>query len=192
MDAMSIAPEQVKAPADDAVLFRSSPARTFAALFVILLLTYLATVPIVSLILGGTRDPWWSTLAQAAVIGALVAGAYAVSARAALRTWVRVSAGGLELAAQGSDPVLLAWDDIATVLVRRSGLRIVLDVTPVDLDTVHPVQGEGSGWPALHDTSEGATFTADLTHLWPAPRALRRELARRLPEAGTTAQFPGK
>ena len=158
----------------------------------LLLLTYLATVPIVSLILGGTHDPWWSTLAQAAVIGALVAGAYAVSARAALRTWVRVSAGGLELAVQGSDPVLLAWDDIATVLVRRTGLRTVLDVTPVDLDTVHPVQGEGSGWPALHDTSEGATFTADLTHLWPPSRALRRELARRLPETGTTAQFPAK
>jgi hypothetical protein len=192
MDAMSIAPEQVKAPAADAVLFQSSRARTFAALFVILLLTYLATVPIVSLILGGTRDPWWSTLAQAAVIGALVAGAYAVSARAALRTWVRVSAGGLELAVQGSDPVLLAWDDIATVLVRRAGLRTVLDVTPVDLDAVHPVQDEGSGWPALHDTSEGATFTADLTQVWPGPRALRRELARRLAETGTTAQFPAK
>jgi hypothetical protein len=177
---MSIAPEQVKPPADDAVLFRSSPARTFAALFVILLLTYLAAVPIVSLILGGTRDSWWSTLAQAAVIGALVAGAYAVSARAALRTWVRVSAGGLELAAQGSDPVLLAWDDITNVLVRRAGLRTVLEVTPVDLDTVHPVQGAGSGWPALHDTSEGATFTADLSQVWPGPRALRRELARRL------------
>jgi hypothetical protein len=192
MDAMSIAPEQVKAPADDAVLFRSSPARTFAALFAILLLTYIATVPIVSLILGGTRDPWWSTLAQAAVIAALVAGGYAVSARAALRTWVRVSAGGLELAVQGSDPVLLAWDDIATVLLRRSGPRTVLDVTPVDLDTVHPVQGEGSGWPTLHDTSGGATFTADLTQIWPGPRALRRELARRLAETGTTAQFPGE
>jgi hypothetical protein len=105
---------------------------------------------------------------------------------------VRVSAGGLELAVQGSDPVLLAWDDIATVLVRRAGLRTVLDVTPVDLDTVHPVQDEGSGWPALHDTSEGATFTADRTPVWPGPRALRRELARRLAKTGTTAQFPAR
>jgi hypothetical protein len=176
---MSIAPEQVQAPATDAVLFRSSPARTFGVLFVVLLVTYLASVPIVNLILGGSTDSWWSTLAQAVVISALAAGAYAVSSRATLTTWVRVSAGGLELAAQGSDPVLLAWEDIASVAVRRAGLRSVLDVTPVDLDTVHPVQSDGPGGPALRDTPAGATFTADLTQLWPGPRALRRELARR-------------
>jgi hypothetical protein len=174
---MSIAPEQVVAPAEDAVLFRSSPARTFTALFAVLMITYLGTVPIVNLILGGSPDSWWSAAAQAAVIGAGVAGAFSVSSRAALTTWVRVSAGGLELAAQGSDPVLLAWADIAAVAVRRHGLRTVLEVTPVDLDTVHPVQGAYSGWPALHDTNEGATFTADLTQIWPGPRALRRELA---------------
>ena len=180
MKTMSIEPEQVQAPADDAVLFHSSPTRTFVAMFVILVVTYLAAVPIVNLILGDATDSWWSTLVQAVVIGALVAGAYAVSARGALTTWVRVSAAGLELAAQGSDPVLLAWDDIATVVVRRTGLRTVLDVTPVDLYTVHPVQGEGPGWPTLHDTNEGATFIADLTQVWPGPRALRRELARRM------------
>jgi hypothetical protein len=180
MDSMSIAPEQVEAPAGDAVLFRSSPARTFAALFAILMITYLAAVPIVNLILGDTTESWWSTLTQAAVIGALAAGAYALSARAALSTWVRVSAGGLELAVQGSDPVLLAWADIATVVVRRTGLRTVLDVTPVDLDTVHPVQGDGPGGPALRDTPDGATYTADLTQVWPGPVALRRELARRM------------
>jgi hypothetical protein len=180
MDSMSIAPEQVEAPADDAVLFRSSPARTFVALFVILMITYLATVPIVNLILDDAADSWWSTVAQAVVIGAVAAGAYAASARSALTTWVRVSAGGLELAAQGSDPVLLAWADVASVEVRRTGLRTVLDVTPVDLDTVHPVQGEGSGWPALRDSPRGVTFTADLTQVWPGPRALRRELARRM------------
>jgi hypothetical protein len=176
---MSIAPDQVKAPATDAVLFRSSPARTFGTLFAILLVTYLAAVPIANLILGDPTD-WWSTLAQAVVLAALAAGAYAASACATLTTWVRVSAGGLELAAQGSDPVLLAWEDIATVAVRRTRFRVLLDVTPVDLDTVHPVQGEGLGWPALRDTTDGATFTADLTQVWPGPRALRRELARRL------------
>jgi hypothetical protein len=181
MEGMSIAPEQVEAAAGDAVLFRSSPARTFAALFVILLITYLTAAPIVDLILGGTGDPWWSTLVQGVVIGALVSGAYATSSRAALTTWVRVSTGGLELAAQGSDPVLLAWEDVATVVVRRTGPRTVLDVTPVDLDRVHPVAGEGSGWPTLRDTDEGATFTADLTQVWPGPRALRRELARHRP-----------
>src|SRR3954451_23496896 len=110
MGGMSIAPEQVEAPARDAVLFRSSPLRTFAALFVILLLSYVAVSPVVALIVGSDGDPWWSTALQAVVIAGLVAGGYAFSPRAALTTWVRVSAGGLELAAQGSDPILLAWE----------------------------------------------------------------------------------
>jgi hypothetical protein len=177
---MSIAPEQVEAPAVDTVLFRSSPARTFALMFGILLVTYLVTAPIVTLLVGDLGDPWWSTVLQAVVIGALVAGAYAFTARAALTTWVRVSAGGLELAAQGSDPVLLSWADIATVVVRRTGLRTVLEVTPLDFDRVHPVQGDGPGWPTLIETTAGTAFTADLTQVWPGPRALRRELARRM------------
>jgi hypothetical protein len=177
---MSIAPEQVVAPADDAVLFRSSPPRTFVLLFGILVVAYLATTPLVSALVGDSGDPWWSTLLQAVVLGAVIAGAYALSARAALTTWVRISTGGLELAAQGSDPVLLAWSDIATVVIRRTGLRTVLEVTPVDLDRVHPVQGEGPGWPTLTETRTGTAFTADLTQVWPGPRALRRELARRM------------
>jgi len=177
---MSIAPEQVVAPADDAVLFRSSPSRTFSLLFGILVVTYVASTPLVSALVGDTGDAWWSTLLQAVVLSAVVAGAYACSARAALTTWVRISAGGLELAAQGSDPVLLAWSDIATVVIRRTGLRTVLEVTPVDLDRVHPVQGEGPGWPTLTETRTGTAFIADLTQVWPGPRALRRELARRM------------
>jgi hypothetical protein len=177
---MSIAPEQVEAPARDAVLFRSSPLRTFAAVFVILLVSYAAASPLVALIVGGTGDSAGSTALQAVVIGAVVAAAYAYSSRAALETWVRVSAAGLELAAQGSDPIMLAWEDIDSVVVRRVGLRTVLDVTPVDLDRVHPVQGEGPGWPAMEVTESGEAFAADLSELWPGPRKLRRELARRL------------
>jgi hypothetical protein len=177
---MSIAPEQVEAPARDAVLFRSSPLRTFLAVFVILLVSYVAASPLVALVAGGGGDSWSSTVLQAIVIGAVVSGAYAYSCRAALDTWVRVSAAGLEMAAQGSDPILLAWADIESVVVRRVGLRTVLDVTPVDLDRVHPVQGEGPGWPAMEVTDHGEAFAADLSELWPGPRKLRRELARRL------------
>jgi hypothetical protein len=178
---MSIAPEQVEAPATDPVTFRSSPMRTFLLLFVILVVTYAATAPIVSLVVDDPGDAWWVTGVQAVVIGALVAGGYAVSARAALTTWVRVSAGGLELAAQGSDPVLLDWADIDTVVIRRTGLRTLLEVTPVDLDRVHPLQGEGPGWPVMAETGTGTAFRADLTQVWPGPRALRRELAHRMP-----------
>jgi hypothetical protein len=180
MGGMSIAPEQVEAPARDAVLFRSSPLRTFAAVFAILIVSYVAVSPLVAVIAGGDGTPWWSTVLQAVVIGAVVAGGYAYSSRAALRTWVRISATGLELAAQGSDPILLAWSDIDSVVVRRVGLRTILDVTPVDFDRVHPVQGAGPGWPAVEATEAGVAFAADLSEVWPGPRRLRRELARRL------------
>jgi hypothetical protein len=181
---MSIPPEEVEAPADDAILFRSSPWRTFSLMFAVLLVAYVAVSPLVTLVLGAEGDPWWSTLLQGAVLAAVVSGLYGVSARSALNTWVRASSGGLELAAQGSDPVLLAWPDIDHVVVRRDGLRTVLDVTPVDLDRVHPVSEEDEGWPAIRDDDADPqgrpAFTADLTQVWPGPRALRRELARRM------------
>jgi hypothetical protein len=181
MKGMSIAPEQVEAPATDAVLFRSSPWRTFIAIFALLMISFGAVSPIVALMAGGTGNPWWQTAVQAAAISILAAGGYAWSTRGALKTWVRISSGGLELAAQDSDPILLAWPDIAHVTVRRQGIRSVLEVTPVDLDRVHPVQGEGPGGPAMTETGGGTAFTADLTEVWPGPRALRRELARHLP-----------
>ncbi len=177
---MPIAPEQVEAPARDAVLFRSSPVRTFVVLFALLMVSFGAVSPVLSLIFGGTGDPWWQTALQAGLISAVFAGGYAYSTRASLATWVRISSGGLELAAQESDPVLLAWPDIATVRVRRVGLRNVLDVVPVDLDSVHPMQDETVGWPTMTETPDGTAFTADLSEVWPGPRRLRRELARHL------------
>jgi hypothetical protein len=180
---MSIAPEEVLAPATDAVLFRSSPARTFVTVLLLLMVSFGLVSPIVAMIVGGTGNPWWQTALQAAVISCLAAGCYAWSTRASLKTWIRISSGGLELAAQGSDPVLLAWPDIAGVQVRRSGLRSVLEVTPVGMDRVHPVDGEQAGGPPMSETTPAPAFTADLSELWPGPRALRRELARRLPPA---------
>jgi len=182
MKGMSIAPEQVEAPAADAVLFRSSPWRTFIAVFLLLMVSFAAVSPIVALAVGGTGNPWWQTFAQAASISVVAAGAYAWSTRGALRTWIRISSGGLEVAAQDSDPILLAWEDIESVVVRRSGLRSVLEVTPVDLDRVHPVDDDrGPGGPALTLTGDGPAFTADLSEVWPGPRALKHELARRMP-----------
>jgi hypothetical protein len=180
MGTMSVAPEQVQAPAGDAVLFRSSPTRSGAVLFAVLVATYLAVAALGNLVLGDPVGSWWLTLLQAVLLGAGVAALYLVTAGSTLATWVRVSDGGLEVAAQGSDPVLLAWPDVAGVVIRRSGFRTVLEVTPADLDRVHPVQDESAGWPPLAETPAGPAFTADLTQVWPGPRALRRELARRL------------
>jgi hypothetical protein len=184
MKGMSIAPEQVAAPATDTVLFRSSPWRTFAAVFALLMVSFGAVSPFVALLAGGTGNPWWQTGLQAGGISLVAAVLYAWSTRGALRTWIRISSGGLEVAAQDSDPILLAWPDIAHVQVRRQGIRSILEVTPMDLDRVHPVQGDGPdgpGGPAMTETADGPAFTADLTEVWPGPRALRRELARHLP-----------
>jgi len=182
MESMSVAPEEVEAPAADAVVFRSAPWRTFLAVFMVVAVAYAAVSPLVGRLLGAD-DRWWMTLVQASVIGVLVAGGFGLSARSSLTTWVRVSGAGLELAAQGSDPILLAWPDIGHVTVRRDGARTVLDVTPVDLDRVHPVDRTGPGWPTMTETASGTAFTADLTQIWPGPRALRRELSRRMEPA---------
>jgi hypothetical protein len=180
MEIMSMAPEQVQAPAGDAVLFRSSPLRTGTVLFAVLVVAYVAVAALGNMALGGPDEPLWSTLLQATIVSATVAGVYLVTARSTLATWVRVSDGGLELAAQGSDPVLLAWPDVADATIRRSGLRTVLEVTPVELDRVHPVQDQDEGWPPLAENRAGPAFTADVTQVWPGARALRQELSRRL------------
>lgn len=181
---MPIAPEQVEAPARDAVLFRSSPVRSFLVIFVLLMISFALVSPVVALLGGdggGMGQPWWQTGLQAGAIAALAAGAYAYSTRGSLTTWVRVSSGGLELAAQDSDPILLAWTDIRHVTVRREVFKNLLEVTPIDFDRVHPVQGEEVGPPAVAETPEGQSFTADLSEIWPGPRRLRRELAKYLP-----------
>ncbi|WP_306204296.1 hypothetical protein [Actinoplanes sp. RD1] len=178
---MSIPPEEVEAPAQDAVLFRSHPLRTCAVIFAALLVSYVAVSPLVAWLLGAPAESWWETVLEGLAIAVITSGIYGVTARSSLRTWVRSSSAGLELAAQGSDPVLLAWQDIDHAVIRRDGFRMVLDVTPVDLDRVHPVSEEDEGWPALLQEPDGSTaFTADLTQVWPGPRALRRELSRHL------------
>ncbi|MEU4562131.1 hypothetical protein AB0F72_27420 [Actinoplanes sp. NPDC023936] len=173
---MSFAPEEVEAPARDAVLFRSAPVRAFLMVFAALLVAYLVVSPVVARFARDTGEPWWVTAVQAAAVAAGAAGVYTLSARGSLQTWVRVSEAGLELAAQDSDPILLEWRDVAAVVIRRAGLRTVLEVVPADLDTVHPVQDAADGAPPLTDTPRGPAFTADLSQLWPTSRALRREL----------------
>ena len=64
---------------------------------------------------------------------------------------------------------------------KDEGFRNLLEVTPVDMDSVHPVQGAEAGPPALAETPDGQSFTADLSEVWPSPRRLRRELAKHLP-----------
>ena len=78
-----------------------------------IVVAYLAVSPLAGMLFGGAGDPVVGDRAAGRRRSAtLIAGAVALSARSSLTTWVRVSAAGLELAAQESDPVLLAWADI--------------------------------------------------------------------------------
>ncbi|MFI5493592.1 hypothetical protein [Actinoplanes sp. NPDC051859] len=71
----------------------------------------------------------------------------------------------------------MTWPDIDRAVVHRVGLPTVLDVTPADLDRVHPIADGSDGWPAPHDEADGTlAFTAVLTCMGPA-RALRRQLS---------------
>ncbi|GGL19267.1 hypothetical protein [Mangrovihabitans endophyticus] len=178
-----IKPEQVTEPPGETKLFRSAPLRTFLVFFVIMLVVYVAVSPLVDLVLGASPDSWRATLAQGAIVAALVAGGWAVTARSARATWVRTSDDGLEIASQGSDPVMLHWADVDAAVVHRRGTRMVLEVMPSDMDRVHPVQDNDNGWPAMTETESGTAFTVELSQVWPGPRALRRELARHLTAA---------
>ncbi|MBM2623391.1 hypothetical protein JIG36_48645 [Actinoplanes sp. LDG1-06] len=96
------------------------------------------------------------------------------------RTWVRISSGGIELAADGGDPILLDWSETSSAQVRRRGLWAVLDVVPTDPDSVRSTDPHRD-LPRLRDTADGTAFTVPVGSLRPGPAALRSALVRHLP-----------
>lgn len=118
---MTTSPEDVAAPADDTLVFRTSRARIFAFTIIGFLVVWPAGNLMASWWLGDdTADPWWSVLLQAALTGTAVAALSPFIAPGRPQTWIRTSSGGLELSSAGGDPILLAWDDISHIQVRRS------------------------------------------------------------------------
>lgn len=171
-------PDDVTAPAADTRLFRSSP--TWAS--VILLCAAVPVAAFVSLgfeLLDGTAMSL--RLMAAAVVDVLpymvIAALVAAWQLARRRTWMRTSSGGMELAVHGGDPVLLDWSEIVSARVRRRWLWAVLEVVPVDLDTVRSVE-PGRDLPRMRETDAGTAFTVGAGSLRPGPAALRTEIAR--------------
>ncbi|MBG0564316.1 hypothetical protein [Actinoplanes aureus] len=162
----------VAAPASGAALFRVSWVLSIVRLSGIFWLVYLVIQPLVGLALGAERDPWWVLLLQGAIYSALAAGGMALLPRSPFHNWVRISDGGLELCAAGSDPILLAWPDVASVEVRRQGLRTVLRVTPVEMSRVQRADVH-YGLPRVRN----GAFIADVGLLRPGVDVLRRALA---------------
>jgi hypothetical protein len=171
---MTTTPEDVAAPAGDVTVFRGSPARTFAVMFVSFLIVWPVVNVLISWLLGDADpDPWWGVLLQAALIGAGVAAMLTFVTPGPPATWIRTSSGGLELSAAGSDPIHLAWADITHIAIRRKLLRRFLEVTPVDMGRVNRVR-DGHGLPRSQD----GVFIVDLSRVAPGPQSLRRELVR--------------
>ena len=171
-------PDDVAAPAADAVLFHSAPGWVF-------LTTLLVAVPIMAAggvlieLLDGAGLGWrdWAAAAADALPLALLIAALAAAQVWQRRTWVRISSGGVELAARGGDPVLLDWAEIVSARVRRRWLWTVLDVVPVDPYNVRSVEPQRDP-PRMRDTGYGAAFTVEVGGLRPGPAALRAALAR--------------
>ena len=170
---MTTEPDEVYAPAGDPILFRVSRSWSLARMFAVALVIYPIVQPLVILALGGDVDFGWVLIVQAVVMSALFAGISAVMRPSPFNTWIRVSAGGLELCAGGRGPVLLTWPDVASVRVRRRGLRTLLEVTPVEMRRVHRADAR-DGQPPVRDGS----FVADVGLLRPGIGVLRRELDR--------------
>ena len=172
-------PDDVTAPAADTRLFRSSP--TWVTLILLCVAVPVAAFASLGLELLDGAAMSRRLMAEAVVdvlpytvVAALVT-VWQLSRR---RTWVRISSGGMELAAHGGDPVLLDWSEIVSARVRRRWLWAVLEVVPVDLDTVRSVD-PGRDLPRVRETDAGTAFTVEAGILRPGPTALRAELARR-------------
>ncbi|WP_344618624.1 hypothetical protein [Dactylosporangium salmoneum] len=102
------------------------------------------------------------------------------------RDWLRISSAGLELASQGSYPMLVRWPALETVrLVRRWGTPS-LEATPTGPHGVAVPAGSPSmPRPRTHDGRDTFTVVTWLTQ--PGRAALRSALERHLPPAAMPA-----
>ncbi len=171
-------PDDVTAPAADSQLFRSSPT-WYLLIYVPAMLLGVTAVSLLIDLLDGVDLSWRHLgVKAAALLPATAAGAgffaWQIWRR---RSWVRISSGGVELAADGGDPILLDWSEIISARIRRRGLWAVLDVVPADPDTVHSTDSHRD-LPRMRDTADGTAFTVQVGVLQPGPTALRTALAR--------------
>ncbi|RZU54474.1 hypothetical protein EV385_6425 [Krasilnikovia cinnamomea] len=155
------------------VLFRTR--RWSTALVVVAILTTAVALVLTACgaLLGAVPAPDWGLLLVLAF--PTCCGLVSTVARWHRPVWVRVCDAGIELA-QGGVPIFVAWDNVASAVVRHRGLFAVLDVVPVALDQVSTSAPQGNV-PPVQLLPQGAGFRVDVGELCPGPRALRRVLA---------------
>lgn len=178
----SLGPEDVAAPAPDAVLFRDSVPR---ALF-ILVPTVVAGWTLMALLLSAPsgHGVGWDHLGSLPLpVAAALAGFGGAAWRLRGRpTWIRVSALGIELAQRG-DPVFVAWPQIASARVRGRWIFAALEVIPVDLYAVGCAL-PSRDLPRIRYTRGVAVFRVEAGTMRPGLSALRAVLARHRPPQG--------
>ncbi|HLL64426.1 MAG TPA: hypothetical protein VK453_01630 [Micromonosporaceae bacterium] len=183
-------PDDVTAPAADARLFRSSPTWLFVIVVLLTLPTNVGLQLLLQLLDGAPAgSPQAAEALPSALAFAVMAGGAAAWLLWRRRTWVRISSGGIELAALGGDPILLDWSEIVAVRVRGHWLRTVLDVVPVALHAVRSAE-PARDLPRVRDTADGAAFSVDVGALRPGPATLRAELARHTARSATRGSGP--
>jgi hypothetical protein len=94
-------------------------------------------------------------------------------------SWVRTSAGGLECADLGRNPVFLSWSAIESVALQRVGPFTELVVTPTASAT-QVVASPADRPPRWRRRAVRPAFVIDAGTLRPAPAALLAEITRRV------------
>lgn len=168
----------VDPPAVPALEFRYSPRRHRRAKLVALLgaAATLAVYPALS------GEPWWEGLLRYGLIVLALAAGTRWQLRDQPRLPLRLTAEALELTGPDGTRLAIDWTDVATARV-RGGLDPRLVVEPVDPRRTRPPL-RSYQWPAPAQRRP-YELTVRLGWMTPGRDVLRRELARRLPTAGS-------
>jgi hypothetical protein len=167
----------IPAPAGDAVTFRLRRSRLWWG-------TALMLMPMFLLVdgtaVGLSLAAWDFTETVIVVLLTAIGGATGAVLRAGHHPgWIRASAAGLELAANGRQPVFLPWSAVQSVRLRFTGPLTELLVTPTSLNAA-TVAAVPAWAPRVRRRSGAAAFIVDVGLMTPGPSALLAELNRRL------------
>ncbi|XVU28814.1 hypothetical protein ACQPZJ_17675 [Actinoplanes sp. CA-054009] len=126
-----------------------------------------------------SSPPGFWSVAGLSAFGAVAGTLLVAWSQGRLRAWIRVSEAGVEMAARGAG-VLVAWDEIASARVRRSGLFAVLEVEPRDLYALRVAQ-PSRDLPRVRQRDGRAVLVMDAGFFRPGPVELTRALAAAQP-----------
>ncbi|MFX0593281.1 hypothetical protein [Melissospora conviva] len=172
-----VAGEQVPGTAQTEIRFGHSSVRTFLTTLLIL-----APGAWLAILLADTFSgvptgsvEWIRGAVLRALFWSLIFGIARTFHERARSSRIAVGATGIELAWRGAEPVLLSWSQLAAARVRRPGPLAVLEITPVDRDSVEPFAAQQR----LPRLGADGTLRVPVGELKPGPNVLRDAIAGR-------------